>query len=111
GDNIREFLRVFIFHNCSFVRCVSPVCIGQICAAASQLDFSTMDSSNSLLAEIREVNLSYLLLVQRMLNDDLPAALYRLGLSQEVADVLRRLSLSQLMRLASSNALLCRFRF
>lgn len=70
-----------------------------------------MDSSNSLLAEIREVNLSYLLLVQRMLNDDLPAALYRLGLSQEVADVLRRLSLSQLMRLASSNALLCRFRF
>ncbi len=70
-----------------------------------------MDSSNPLLAEIREVNLSYLLLVQRMLNDDLPAALFRLGLSQEVADILRRLSLSQLMRLASSNSLLCRFRF
>lgn len=72
---------------------------------------ATMESSNPLLAEIREVNLSYLLLVQRMLNDDTPTALFRLGLSQDVADILKRLSLSQLIRLASSSSLLCRFRF
>lgn len=70
-----------------------------------------METNNSLLAEIREVNLSYLLLVQRLLNDDFPTALFRLGLSEEVADILRQLSLSQLIRLASSNSLLCRLRF
>ncbi|MGE4340413.1 MAG: flagellar transcriptional regulator FlhD [Pigmentiphaga sp.] len=70
-----------------------------------------MESRNPLLAEIREINLSYLLLVQRMINEDLPTALFRLGLSEEVADILRRLSLAQLIRLASSSSLLCRFRF
>jgi len=70
-----------------------------------------MNGGDNLLAEIREVNLSYLLLVQRMLNEDFSTAMFRLGFSREVADILRRLSLSQTVKLASSSSLLCRFRF
>ena len=66
---------------------------------------------NSLLADIREVNLSYLLLAQRMLRDDYAASMFRVGFSNEVADILMRLSPAQLVKLASSSSLLCRFRF
>ena len=65
----------------------------------------------SLLNDIREVNLSYLLLAQRMLHDDYASAMYRLGFSAEVADVLIQLSPAQLVKLAGSSSLLCRFRF
>lgn len=65
----------------------------------------------SLLSDIREVNLSYLLLVQRMLHEDYSSAVFRLGFSDEVADILMRLSPAQLVKLASSSSLLCRFRF
>ncbi|MBJ7263291.1 MAG: flagellar transcriptional regulator FlhD [Burkholderiaceae bacterium] len=65
----------------------------------------------SLLADIREVNMSYLLLAQRMLRDDRGSAMFRLGFSEEVAEVIARLSPSQLVRLAASSSLLCRFRF
>ena len=68
-------------------------------------------ADNSLLADIREVNLSYLLLVQRMLRDDYAASMFRLGFSNEVADILLRLSPAQLVKLASSSSLICRFRF
>ena len=53
---------------------------------------------NSLLADIREVNLSYLLLAQRMLRDDYAASMFRLGFSNEVADILMRLSPAQLVK-------------
>ena len=42
-------------------------------------------SNTSTLAEIREVNLSYLLLAQRLLQEDRVSAMYRLGLSEQVA--------------------------
>src|SRR3546814_10444930 len=57
------------------------------------------------------VNLSYLLLAQRMLRDDYAASMFRLGFSNEVADILMRLSPAQLVKLAGSSSLLCRFRF
>jgi flagellar transcriptional activator FlhD len=72
---------------------------------------SVKTADNSLLADIREVNLSYLLLAQRMLRDDYAASTFRLGFSNEVADILMRLSPAQLVKLASSSSLLCRFRF
>jgi flagellar transcriptional activator FlhD len=68
-------------------------------------------SHTSTLSEIREVNLSYLLLAQRLLLEDRPSAMYRLGLSEQLADVLSSLSLAQAVRIASSGHLLCRFRF
>jgi flagellar transcriptional activator FlhD len=37
--------------------------------------------------------------------------MYRLGISQEVADIIERLTSSQLLKMAATNMLLCRFRF
>jgi len=68
-------------------------------------------SINANVGEINELNLSYLLLAQRMLREDMPSAMYRLGLSKEVGSVLSSLSLSQIVKLAASSSILCRFRF
>lgn len=60
--------------------------------------------------EIGDLNLAYLLLAQRLVREDLPTAMFRLGLSRELADMLGNLSLSQVVRLAASGLLICRFR-
>ncbi len=61
--------------------------------------------------EIGNLNLSYLLLALRLVKEDSVTAMLRLGLSREMSDLLGNLSLSQIVKLASSNLLLCRFRF
>ncbi len=61
--------------------------------------------------EIRETNLAYLMLAQHMLRQDRAQALYRLGLSEEVASIIESLTTAQLLRLAASSMLMCRFRF
>ncbi|MFT3720869.1 flagellar transcriptional regulator FlhD [Pseudorhodoferax sp.] len=61
-------------------------------------------------AEIREANLTYLMLAQSLIRQDKAEALFRLGLSERAADLLGALSATQLLRLASSSLLLCRFR-
>lgn len=70
-----------------------------------------MSNSSELLNEIKEVNLSYLLLAQRLLREDKTTGMFRLGISSELADVLANLTLAQTVKLASSNQLLARFRF
>ncbi|MES2980441.1 MAG: flagellar transcriptional regulator FlhD [Pseudomonadota bacterium] len=60
--------------------------------------------------EIGNLNLSYLLLAQRLVREDLAVAMFRLGISRELADLLGTLSLSQVLKLASSSMVLCRFR-
>jgi flagellar transcriptional activator FlhD len=67
-------------------------------------------SGAEITGEIRDVNLAYLLLVQRLVRQDRPTAMIRLGLSGEMADLLGNLSLSQMVKLAASSFLLCRFR-
>src|SRR5262245_58322371 len=67
-------------------------------------------NTEQLLAEIRETNLAYLLLAQRMVKADKASAMFRLGISDEVADVLDQLSPGQILKMAASNLLLCRFR-
>lgn len=62
-----------------------------------------------LLAEIREANLTYLMLAQRLIRADKAEATFRLGVSEESADLLAALSPAQLIKLASQNTLLCRF--
>ena len=62
------------------------------------------------LAEIREANLTYLMLAQNLIRKDRAEALFRLGLTEEAADLLGMLSTAQLLKIASSNMLLCRFR-
>ncbi|MGV2292904.1 flagellar transcriptional regulator FlhD [Trinickia sp. YCB016] len=70
-----------------------------------------MDRSSETLDSIREINLSYIMLAQRMLREDKPVGMFRLGLSSELADLLASLSLAQIVKLASSDQLLCFFRF
>src|SRR5574343_1064721 len=66
--------------------------------------------SEQLLAEIREANLTYLMLAQNLIRKDRAEALFRLGLTEEAADLLGMLSTAQLLKIASTNMLLCRFR-
>lgn len=65
---------------------------------------------HGLLSDIQEVNLSYLLLAQRLLRDNFAAGMYRLGFDDDVADTVMKLSPAQLIKLASSSTLLCAFR-
>jgi len=67
-------------------------------------------SSEQLMSEIRETNLAYLLLAQQMIRMDKATGIFRLGISQEVADILDQLSPGQILKMAASNVLLCRFR-
>jgi flagellar transcriptional activator FlhD len=76
---------------------------------ARNLKENFMDSEQ-LLAEIREANLTYLMLAQNLIRKDRAEALYRLGITEEAADLLGMLSTAQLLKIASSNMLLCRFR-
>lgn len=68
-------------------------------------------NSESLLNEIREANLSYLLLAQRMIREDRAQALFRLGISEQVADLIGGLSMAQVLKVAANNLLMCGFRF
>ena len=61
--------------------------------------------------EIKELNLTYLMLAQHMIREDKAAAVYRLGVSQQLADIIADLTAGQVLKMASSNVLLCRMRF
>lgn len=67
-------------------------------------------NADQILMEIREVNLSYLMLAQSLIRSDREQALYRLGLSEQAADRLASLSPAQVLKVASGNTLLCRMR-
>lgn len=66
---------------------------------------------DELMAEIREVNLSYLMLAQQMIRQDKTMAAFRLGIGQDVADLVGSLSPAQVRKLARSGMLLSRLRF
>ena len=68
------------------------------------------DIDSALLDDIREVNLSYLMLAQRLLRDNLAAGMFRLGFGADVAEIILNLSPAQIVKLASSNSVLCAFR-
>ncbi|MBV8501824.1 MAG: flagellar transcriptional regulator FlhD [Paucibacter sp.] len=67
-------------------------------------------NADQILTEIREANLSYLMLAQNLIRTDREQALYRLGISDETATLIATLSPAQIMKVASGNTLLCRFR-
>jgi flagellar transcriptional activator FlhD len=67
-------------------------------------------NADQILAEIREANLSYLMLAQSLIRTDRDQALYRLGISEDSAALLVLLTPAQMMKIAASNTLLCRFR-
>lgn len=61
--------------------------------------------------DIKEVNLAYLMLAQNMVRSDREAAIFRLGISTEIADILERLTPGQVLKMAGSDMLVCNFRF
>ena len=67
--------------------------------------------SNQILDEIRDIILGYLLLAKQLLQEDKVTAMYRLGINQDLAEILDKLTSAQMIKMAASNMLLCRFRF
>ena len=67
-------------------------------------------TADQVLAEIREANLSYLMLAQTLIRSDREQALFRLGLGEDNAALIAALTPAQMMKIASCNTLLCRMR-
>jgi flagellar transcriptional activator FlhD len=59
-------------------------------------------------SEIKDSNLSYMLLAQQMIKDDKVASIFRLGVSE---DLIAGLTPAQILKMSSSNMMLYRFRF
>ena len=68
-------------------------------------------TDDRLMSETRDANLSYLILAQRLIRADRAQALYRLGIPEEVAAIIEALTPAQMIKVASGNTLMCRFRF
>lgn len=62
-------------------------------------------------SEIRELNLAYLMLAQQMLQADREGGMLKLGVGEDLAEIIENLSPAQILRMASNDLLLCRFRF
>ncbi len=62
-------------------------------------------------SEIKDANLSYMLLAQQMIKEDKVSSIFRLGMSEEMADLIAGLSPTQIMKMAATNMMLCRLRF
>lgn len=65
---------------------------------------------DQILTEIREANLSYLMLAQSLIRSDREQALYRLGIGEDTATMIGMLTPAQMMKIAAGNTLLCKFR-
>lgn len=64
----------------------------------------------STLNEIQEINLTYLLLAQKIIKSDLPSALVMLNINQDVADMISSLKVGEMMEMSKLNQLICQFR-
>ena len=67
-------------------------------------------TAEQILAEIREANLSYLMLAKSLIRADRDQALFRLGVSEDTARLIDALTPAQMMKIATGATLLCRFR-
>jgi len=67
-------------------------------------------NTEHMLAEIRDANLGFLMLAQKLIAQDKAEAVDCLGITGASADLLAGLSNAQVMKLASGNTLLQRFR-
>ncbi len=76
-----------------------------------QNDWEMEMTANDMMAEIRDANLSYLMLAQQMIRADKVTAIFRLGISADIAELIEGMSNSQILKLAGGNMMLARFRF
>ena len=67
--------------------------------------------ANELLEQIREANLSYLLLAKQLINEDKAEAIIRLGIDENTADLLDQLTTAQVLRIAANDVPMCSIRF
>lgn len=74
------------------------------------IDGVEVSANSEIFREIGDINLAYMLLAQKLVKQDRAAAMFRLGIGDELADLLANMSLAQIVKLASSNLLLCSFR-
>lgn len=63
------------------------------------------------LESIREINLSYLMLAQHILNEDYAEGMFKLGLSGQMADLIHTLTPAQTIKIAQAEDIVCDFRF
>jgi flagellar transcriptional activator FlhD len=68
-------------------------------------------NTNDMIAEIRDANLGYLMLAQQMIRADKATAIFRLGISSDIADMIEGMNNAQILKLAGTNMMLARFRF
>lgn len=66
---------------------------------------------DEMLDEMRDVNLNYLLLAQNMIQHDKVTAIFRLGISQDVAELIAAMPPAQVLKLAASGMMVSRLRF
>ncbi|WP_455812917.1 flagellar transcriptional regulator FlhD [Pseudomonas graminis] len=67
--------------------------------------------TSKLLKNIYDINFSYLFLAQRLISHEKASAMFRLGIDAPMADALANLNLTQIIKLAETNQLVCQFRF
>lgn len=67
--------------------------------------------TSEVLKHIYDLNLSYLLLAQRLINQDKASAMFRLGIDEKMANALSELTLPEMVKMAETNQLVCQFRF
>lgn len=68
-------------------------------------------NSSDMIAEIRDANLGYLMLAQQMIRADKTTAIFRLGISEDIAGLIEGMNNAQILKLAGTNMMLARFRF
>jgi len=64
-----------------------------------------------MMSEIKDANLNYLMMAKQLISSDKATAMFLLGISKEIADLLESLSNMQVVKLSSTNMMLTRFRF
>ncbi len=68
-------------------------------------------NATNLVKHIYDINLSYLLLAQQLIDQDKSSAMFRLGIDELMANKLAELTLPGLVKLAETNQLICKLRF
>ncbi|ADD77401.1 FlhD [Pantoea ananatis LMG 20103] len=82
-----------------------------ICGKLRRVSQDGKMGTSELLKHIYDINLSYLLLAQRLINQEKASAMFRLGIDEKMADALSELTLPEMVKLAETNQLVCQFRF
>lgn len=67
-------------------------------------------NTETLLAEIRDQNLGYLMLAQKLLRQDRDEGMFRLGVDEDVADLIVNMTTSQMLHISNTNILICQMR-